>query len=143
MSTLQMMSNTIDHTGIIKQIKGSQLFIEIVQQSACADCHAKGMCSASDSKAKIIEITDLSNNTHQVGDSVIICGKTSTGLLAVLFAFVLPICVLVGSIIIGNTLQWDDGLSAIAGIFTLIPYYFVLYLFREKMKHKFTFTIKR
>ena len=135
------MSNTIDHAGIIKQIKGSLLFIEIVQQSACADCHAKGMCSASDSKAKIIEITDLSNR-YQVGDAVVITGKTSLGLLAVLLAFILPICVLVGSIIMGNTLQWNDGLSAVVGILTLIPYYFVLYLFREKMKNKFIFTIK-
>lgn len=136
------MSNTIDHAGIIKQIKGSQLFIEIVQQSACADCHAKGMCSASDSKAKVIEITDLSNK-YKIGDVVIICGKTSQGLLAVLLAFVLPICVLVVSIIVGNTLQWNDGISAVVGILTLIPYYFVLYLFREKMKTKFTFTVKQ
>lgn len=135
------MSNTIDHTGIIKQVEGTQLFIEIVQQSACADCHAKGMCSASDSKAKIIEITN-SSNRYQVGDTVVVSGKTSLGLLAILLAFILPICALVASIIMGNTLQWNDGLSAVVGILTLIPYYFVLYLFREKMKNKFIFTIK-
>lgn len=135
------MSNTIDHSGVIKRIEGSQLFIQIVQQSACAECHAKGMCSTSDSKAKIIEVADLSGK-YKAGDTVTICGKTSTGLFAVLLAFVLPICTVVCIIILGNTFQWDEGLSALIGLFSLIPYYLILYLFRDRMKKKFVFSIK-
>ena len=142
MSRLQTMSNTIDHSGVIERIEGSQLFIQIVQQSACADCHAKGMCSASDSKTKIIEVTDFSGK-YKAGDTVTVCGKISTGLFAVLLAFVLPICAIVGVIILGNTLQWNEGISALIGLLALIPYYLALYLFRDQMKKKFVFSIRK
>lgn len=136
------MSNTIDHPGIIQKIEGNRIFVKIVQQSACADCHAKGICSASDSKDKIIEITDYSN-AYNVNDRVMICGKTATGLKAVLLAFVIPLIIVLTTIITGSVLLWDEALSALAGLVTLIPYYVILYCFRKQLKKEFVFTLKK
>lgn len=136
------MSKTIDHPGVIQKIEGNLIFVKIVQQSACADCHAKGICSASDSKDKIIEVTDYSN-AYKINDRVMICGKTATGLKAVLFAFIIPLLIVLAVIITGSAFQWDEALSALGGLITLIPYYVILYCFRKQLKKEFVFTLKK
>ena len=62
-----MTNNTIKHLGIVENIQGSHLSVRIVQTSACAACSAKGHCSSADSKDKIIDITDVTAASYQVG----------------------------------------------------------------------------
>ena len=50
------MSESINHNGIIEKIDGGTVYVRIIQQSACSGCHAKSMCTASESKEKIIEV---------------------------------------------------------------------------------------
>ena len=53
------MSESINHNGIIEKIDGGTVYVRIIQQSACSGCHAKSMCTASESKEKIIEVPDI------------------------------------------------------------------------------------
>lgn len=136
------MSQNIRHNGIIERIEGDSVFVRIVQQSACSGCHAKSMCSAAESKVKVIEITDYSGK-YQVNEDVTICGQSSLGLQAVLLAFVLPLVIVIGMIAIGHSIGWEDGTNALVGLLTLLPYYSILYLKRDKLKKKFVFTLQK
>ena len=136
------MDERIDHTGIIESIENNLISIRIIQQSACAGCHAKSMCTASDSKEKIIEVIDNSGRFH-VNEQVMICGESSLGLLAVLYAFVIPLLLIVLALAIGTSMQLSETASALLGMLTVIPYYGLLYLFRNKLKKKFVFTLKK
>lgn len=128
--------------GIIEKIDGNLISVKIVQQSACSGCHAKSMCTASDSKEKIIEVTDYSGKFN-VNDTVIVCGESSLGLQAVLFAFVTPLIIIVLTIAIGTNLQLAETESALLGLFAVVPYYGILYMCRNKLKKKFVFTLKK
>lgn len=55
------MTNIITHQGIVENISGSQVFVRIIQTSACSTCSVKGHCSSADSKEKVIEVTDTSS----------------------------------------------------------------------------------
>ncbi|MCD7932617.1 MAG: SoxR reducing system RseC family protein [Tannerellaceae bacterium] len=136
------MGNEINHTGIIKEIGEHSILVKIVQQSACAGCHAKGMCSAVDNKEKIIEIQDSSGNFH-VNEEVVISGKTSLGLQAVVLAFIIPLILIVATLITGSLIQWEESTNALIALFILLLYYCILYLNREKLKKKFIFTLKK
>ncbi len=136
------MSENIRHNGIVEHIEGDKIFVRIVQQSACAGCHAKSMCSASDSKVKVIEIIDRSGNLKE-NDEVTICGQSSLGLQAVLLAFVLPLIVVIVAISLGLYIGWSETTSAFVGLLLLVPYYFMLYLMREKLKRRFVFTLEK
>ncbi|MBP9482431.1 MAG: SoxR reducing system RseC family protein [Parabacteroides sp.] len=136
------MSESIDHMGIIEKIDGNLISVKIVQQSACSGCHAKSMCTASDSKEKIIEVTDYSGKFN-VNDTVIVCGESSLGLQAVLFAFVTPLIIIVLTIALGTNLQLAETESALLGLFAVVPYYGILYMCRNKLKKKFVFTLKK
>ena len=61
------MANIIKHKGTVENIDGSLYRVRIQQTSACASCSAKGYCSSSDSKEKIIEVYD-SSNSYKVGE---------------------------------------------------------------------------
>jgi hypothetical protein len=50
------MSQIIEHSGIIENINGSNIRVQIIQESACSGCHAKGACSAADLKDKYIDV---------------------------------------------------------------------------------------
>lgn len=136
------MSESIQHTGIIQEIRGNLIFVKIVQQSACAGCHAKTMCAASESKERLIEITDNTGTFH-VNETVELYGKNSLGLQAVFLAFVIPVIIVLAVVAIGTSCQWNETTSGIAGISLLIPYYGILYLLRNKLKKKFVFTLKK
>ncbi len=136
------MSDSISHRGIIDKIEDDTLFVRIMQQSACAGCHAKNMCSASESKEKIIEVRDNSH-LYTINEEVILTGKTSLGLKAVFLAFVIPVLIVVATIIVGNISGWDEAASALASLILLVPYYGILYSLREKLKRTFVFTLKK
>jgi sigma-E factor negative regulatory protein RseC len=136
------MKSIIHHCGVVEKITGHSVYVKIVQQSACAGCHAKSMCMAADSKEKVIEIPD-SSGLYYVNDPVIVCGQSSMGMQAVLLAFVLPLLLVVTTIVFGTYNKWNDGLNALSGLLVLLPYYGILYLFRDKLKKKFIFTLKK
>ena len=128
------MSESINHNGRIEKIEGDTIFVRIIQQSACSGCHAKGMCSASDQKEKVIEVNDPNSDRFHINEEVTLCGQSSLGLQAVLLAFVFPLIIVVAAIVAGNYLQWDETTSGLTGLLLLVPYYCIIYFLREKLK---------
>lgn len=136
------MSESINHTGIIEKIEGNTVFVRIIQQSACSGCHAQSMCSASETKEKVIEVLDYSEK-FRIKEEVMLCGKSSLGLQAVLLAFILPLILVVIAIATGSRMQWEDTTSGLTGLLFLILYYCILFLLRDKLKKRFIFTLKK
>ena len=130
-----MTNNTIKHLGIVENIQGSHLSVRIVQTSACAACSAKGHCSSADSKDKIIDIIDTAASSYQVGEKVMVVGETSMGMMAVVLAFVLPFVLLIFSLFLLMALVENELYAALLSLAVLIPYYFVLWLNKTRLKH--------
>ena len=137
-----MTNNTIKHLGIVENIQGSHLSVRIVQTSACAACSAKGHCSSADSKDKIIDIIDTAASSYRVGEKVMVIGETSMGMMAVVLAFIIPFVLLIFSLFLFIALMENELYSALLSLAILIPYYFILWLNKTRLKQKFSFTIK-
>ena len=135
------MANTITHQGIVENINGSHLRVRIIQTSACSSCSVKGHCSSADSKEKLIDIIDTVH-TYEVGEQVMIIGAMSMGVKAVLLAFVAPFVLLVASLFLFMLLMGDELYASLFSLAVLVPYYFVLWLNRTRLKQQFSFTIK-
>lgn len=136
------MNQQIEHTGTINHIEGHHIQVLITQESACSSCHAKGACSAADKDDKIIEIESF-DTSLKIGDRVIVYGKNSIGLQAVLLAFVLPFVLILLSLFVLRLYTDNEALSGSLALFMLLPYYFILSLFNKKLKSKFQFYIKK
>lgn len=136
------MKNDIVHSGIVERIEYPFIFVRILQQSACSGCHAKSACTTADSQVKTIEIKDDSGNYH-LNEEVNVCGSYSVGLQAVGLSFVIPLLLVVVVLIIGQMFMINEIVGSLIGLFILIPYYGIIYLMRNKLKKKFTFTLSK
>ena len=137
-----MTNNTIKHLGIVENIQGSHLSVRIVQTSACAACSAKGHCSSADSKDKIIDVIDTAASSYRVGEKVMVIGETSMGMMAVVLAFIIPFILLIFSLFLFMALMENELYAALLSLAILIPYYFILWLNKTRLKQQFSFTIK-
>ena len=79
------------------QTQCTQIQVQIIQMSACSSCHAKGACTAADMDEKFIDV-ESDDTSLKVGDMVDIVGESSTGLFAVLLAFVIPFMLILTSL---------------------------------------------
>ena len=98
---------------------------------------------AADAKEKRVDITDYSGRFSE-NEQVIIEGKESVGYKAVFWAFVLPLVILIVMLVLTTTV-WDfnETEAAISSMIALAPYYFLLYLLKNKMANTFRFSIKK
>ncbi len=135
------MQGEISHKGIIKELSDKRIVVGIMNESACASCHAKGVCTVADMKDKEIEIHYFEGD-FQLGQHVNIVGKTSQGFKALLYGYLLPFILLMIVLIASLTVTGNEGLSGLLALGITIPYYFIIYLFRDKLKRNFEFQIK-
>ena len=136
------MANLIQHRGIVENIDGTHLSVKIIQTTSCSSCSVKGHCSSAESKEKIVDIYDTSASSYQIGERVMIVGQTSMGLQAVLLAFVIPFVMMLIALFICMAIFNDELVAGCVSLSLLIPYYFILWLNKTRLKQKFSFTIK-
>ena len=137
------MADIIKHRGIVEKVDGSHIVVRIVQTSACSACSAKGLCNASESKEKQIDVYE-SNPSYQVGEEVMVCGTTSMGMRAVLLAFGVPLLILVLALGVSMRLTGEDALlSSGIALVSVVPYYIGIYFCKDKLNRTFSFTIEK
>ncbi len=137
------MSNLIEHEGtVIGVIAPGKLSIKIVQLSACVSCKAAKMCSAADSKEKIIEAY-CDDDTITTGDEVVVYGEAALGHTAVLLAIIIPACILAITLFAVVKATGQETTGGIAALIALLLYYGILALSKKKLERKFIFKAKR
>ncbi|MDY7034575.1 MAG: SoxR reducing system RseC family protein [Thermodesulfobacteriota bacterium] len=132
---------TIEHQGIIKEIINGVIQVSISQVSACSACHAKGVCRAGDTTDKLVDVI-CQDNSYKIGDTVNIVLAESLGFKALFLSYLLPFLILISSLIITTILTNNEFIAGLTSITIIIPYYFILYLNRDKIKKKFIFKLK-
>jgi len=131
---------SIEHEGIVQKSDNNSVTVSIISSAACAGCHAEGICSLSGREEKTIEIPGI-YRVHP-GDNVTVRMKQSQGHTAVFLGYVIPLILLVAILIILISLSVPELTAGLAALAILIPYYLMLYLFRNRISRKFIFTLK-
>ena len=134
--------NEIVHSGKILEITPDFTTVKILVSSACAACHAKGLCGMSEEEEKVIMVPTDPYTVYQVGEEVQVVTKMSMGLKAVWISYVIPLLILMILIlslssVIGNEVV--IGLVSVAGV---ALYYLGVWLLRSRLENEFTFYIK-
>lgn len=135
------MAQDIRHQGIVNYIDGQNVTVQITQLSACGGCQARNICRAAESKEKLIEVRYPQAGGLRVGQEVTIAGAESLGFKAVAFAFGLPLLFLMMVLVGVFAFTGSEKIAAISALGVLVPYYTVLFLFRDKLKKEFQFMI--
>jgi len=134
-------SNEIKHPGVITSIDSSKIKVNITTYSACSSCGAKGICSISDVKDKIVEVPKTSD--FSIGQEVQVILHQTQGFKALYLGYVQPFIIVLITLIITSSLTRNEVLSGLISLGTLAPYYLILYYYKEKIRNKFTFAIRK
>lgn len=135
------MRESLQHRGIVESVEGRVVTVSVDRESACAGCHAKGICGSSGEKRLIAVETEYAA-TFERGERVVVALLSQRmGFSSVIWGYVLPLVVMLtllfGIKVVGGT----DGIAAIASLGGVALYYVVLYVLRQTIERKIKFTI--
>ncbi len=131
----------IEHLGRIDAVTPNDIRVVIISQSACASCHAKGACSASDVSEKIV-VVSKTNHNFLVGETVKVLLKQSLGFKALFLAYILPFIVVIASLFTFSAFM-SEGKAGLLALLILIPYYAILYFLKNTLSKQFNFDIEK
>ena len=136
------MANKISHSGIIDSIEGDRVKVRIVQTAACAACKVASHCNAAESKVKIVEVFCCDTARYKMGQEVVVSTSKEVANKALILGFGLPFLLLVGMLIIVLRVSGSEGMAALAALGSLVPYYMILWLLKEKIRQQVSFRIE-
>lgn len=137
------MSNKIKHAGVVDGVEGECVRVRILQSSACSACKVAAHCNASKTKEKIIDVMDADASHYQKGDQVMVVADTAVGFRASLYGYLLPLILMVVTLVGVLAATHSEGLAALSALGILIPYYVLLFLMRNKLRNRLSFTLER
>lgn len=137
-----MKKETISHKGKIVNMTPQVTTVSILQHAACGECHAAGICGMGDMAEKLVEVPTDPYGNYSVGDEVEVLLKASMGLKAVWLCYAIPLVVLLGTVVGLLSAGVEEAAAGLAGLAAIGLYYLLLYLFRNKLKNEYIFTIQ-
>ena len=135
------MAQAIQHRGRVESVEGDKVVVVVAQQTACAGCHARGVCGEKGKERRIEVVTPYAAE-YAVGESVIVAlMRPSMGFSSVVWGYVLPLVVLLAALFGAKILGVEDGPAALTSIVAVALYYVAIYLMRNMFDKKIHFTI--
>ena len=123
-------NNQVCSQAVVKEVQDTYIIAEIVIQSACAACHAKGACGVSERKQEKLKI-DLPNpEIFTVGEVVSIEMKQTLGMKAVVIAYLFPFIVLALGLFVTYALTKQELVSVGVSFGLTAIYYFIIISYR-------------
>lgn len=141
-----MAKERIEHEGKVISVDKDYISVEILNKSACAACHAKAVCGASDQAVKVVEVAqDISTLAadYQVGETVNVVMSSAMGTQAIWLAYVVPLIVLMASILVFSLCGASELAMGLGSLGIVSLYYLGVYLFRNRISKIFIFSIEK
>ena len=135
-------SPCIEQKGVIEEIIDGKAKVRISSFVACANCHVKAACGIPEGTTRII-IAPLLGENFNKGESVYINMKRSMGIKAALIAYILPFIIVISTLLILSMFDLEELITGLISLAILIPYFSGLFLFRDRLKRSFIFTLRK
>ena len=135
------MGRRIEHRGVVESVATGVVMVRTERKTACAECHAKGLCGEQGGE-RVIKVDTAEASTFEPGDKVIVALENTTmAFSAILWAYLFPLCILLAVLFSAHALGFSDGVAALASLGATAIYYVVLYIMRRYFDRKIKFTI--
>ncbi len=132
----------VTHKGIVDSIHANQIKVKFTNLSACAECHAKGVCSASDMDDKEVTVTD-DTGIFRRGEQVDVIMSGKQGFQAVLIGYIYPFLLVLALLIILSESGFSELYAGIISAGSLLPYYMIIFLLKDRISNNFRFSIRK
>ena len=133
----------ITHQAVVTAVLEKAVRVKIDSCAACSGCAVQGYCSAGDKKEKIFTVETAEAASYAVGEAVEVYVTAAQGLWAVFYMYALPLILFLTAVVAVSACGGSDFYSGISGIIVLIPYYFVIFLLKNRFQKDFQFKISK
>lgn len=138
-----MATGEVSHKGTVISVGQGRISVRIVSESACSACHAAGLCGASESKNKIVDVPVYGGQTYSVGQEVEVCLARKIGLKAVLLSYVIPLVILLILVLTLSSIGLGELVCGLASIGGVALYYLILYFRRDSLAEGYVFYVRK
>lgn len=138
-----MSAGEVSHKGKVVSVEDGKVSVQIISESACSACHAVGLCGASESKKKIVEVPVYAGQTYSLGEEVEVCLAKKMGLRAVLLSYVIPLGILLILVLSLSSIGLGELACGLVSIVGIAVYYLILYLRRDRLAEGYAFYIRK
>lgn len=128
--------------GIVTEIASDHVIVRMVRSSACSGCHAKGVCHSGDAKEELLTVTSYPRGLA-VGEKVRILFSDSKGLVAVVYAFVIPLIFIVAGVTLMSYFGTSELIMLLVLLLFMVGYYLILSFFKKRFVKAFQIKIER
>ena len=138
-----MASGEVSHKGKVVSVGKDTVSVQIVSESACSACHAAGLCGASESKKKIVDVPVYGDQAYSIGQEVEVCLARKLGLKAVLLSYVIPLVILLILVLTLSSIGLGELVCGLASIGGVALYYLILYFRRDSLAEGYVFYVRK
>lgn len=135
------MANQLQHRGVVERVVGDEVIVSVMPESACAGCHAKGVCGERGDKREIVVKTPYANEFRPGERVVVALEHNRMGVVSVVWSYVVPLVVLLAVLFGAKACGMGDGVAAVSSMVAMSLYYVLLYLMRKMFDRMIKFTI--
>jgi positive regulator of sigma E activity len=136
-------SDQVCSKAIVREIKENYMFVEMTVSSACAACHAKGACGASEQKKEKLKVFCSDPSQYRVGEIVDVELKQTLARKAVLIAYFFPFLVMILGLFGIYAITKNELLSIGVSFGATALYYFIISKLKDKLEKEFVLTVKK
>lgn len=133
----------IKHAGRVLSVTSVQTKVEIQAQTACAACHARAVCGASNGESRILTVRRPDDGTVKPGDDVNVVIRQGQGFKAVLIAYLVPLFILLVLLLTLPLFFENELVTGLGALGFVALYYLVLAQFRDRLNSGFVFTVEK
>lgn len=137
------MSKPIQHIGRVVEVSRRAVRVEIVAESACGSCKARSACGMGEESHKIVDVPAADAASFDAGERCLVSVERRAGLRAVLWAYCMPLAVLLATLVICTVSGTGEGIAAAASLGAVAAYYLVMRLLRNRLETNIIFKIKK
>ena len=137
------MGEVVYHPGKVISVSEGEVLVKIERGGACSGCSNKTACQFGDSSEHIIPIKTPYASSYTEGEDVSVSIKGSLGLKAVLYAYMLPLILLLAAFMVLRLFIASELLQISLAVIPVVMYYIGLYKLRNKLDKTFNFQISK
>ena len=136
-------SGTIEHFGVVMEVGDNTVRVNVMPESACGSCRAKGSCLAGGDNERVIDAFRSPGVNYSAGEQIKVILEHSHGIKALVLGYLLPFLLVLTGLVIMTSLGINEAMAGILSLAILAPYYLGLTFFKDRLKKEFSFRLQK
>ena len=133
----------IEHKGVVRFVEKGVVRVAIEVNEACGSCASRKACAMGSSEQREIVICTDKYSSYTVGEEVTVGARRTTGIMAVVLCYVVPLVVLGAAVGAASAAGLSEALVALSSLLLTALYFALLAWQHKNIARKVTFTIEK